>query len=140
MAKIVLGQRPKSFKRTIEFKQIDGTPGSIAVTFKYRTRKEFGDFADGIVASMKNEATAQLDEVRALAAAGQPVPELTQAVIIGRDLARDTKYVAGCVEGWNLDVPLSDAAIEQLADEVPAAIGAIALEYREAITEGRLGN
>jgi hypothetical protein len=140
MAKIILGQRPKSFKRTVKFDQIDGEPGSIEVTFRYRTRKEFGAFADEIVASMKAEAESQLDEVRALAKAGKTIPELTQGAIIGRDLARDVKYVAGCIEGWNLEVPLSPEVIEQLADEVPAAIGAIALMYREASIEGRLGN
>jgi hypothetical protein len=140
MAKIILGQRPKGFKRTVNFKQVDGEPGSIEVTFKYRTRKEFGAFADEIVASMDAERAAQLDEIRTLAAAGEQIPPLTQSAIIEHDLARDVKYVAGCIEGWNLAVPLSSEAIEQLADEVPAAIGAIALMYREASIEGRLGN
>lgn len=140
MAKIILGKRPTNFKRTVTFNQVDGTPGTIDVTFKYRTRKEFGAFADGIVASMKAEIEADLDRLRALGAAGQPIPELTQGAIIDRDLARDAKYVAGCIEGWNLDVELSPEAIAQLADEVPAAIGAICLAYREASTEGRLGN
>jgi hypothetical protein len=140
MAKIILGKRPQNFKRTVNFTQVDGTPGTMEVTFKYRTRKEFGDFADGIVDGMKAEAEAQLEAVRELAMAGKPIPELTQGDIIERDLARDAKYVAGCVDAWNLDVPLSDDAIAQLADEVPAAIGAIALAYREASIEGRLGN
>lgn len=140
MAKIILGKRPKNFTRTVKFNQVDGTPGSIDVTFKYRTRTEFGAFADGIVAEMKAEVEADLERLRALNAAGQPIPELTQAGIIDRDLARDTKYVAGCIEGWNLDVELSPDAITQLADEVPAAISAICVMYREASTEGRLGN
>jgi hypothetical protein len=140
MTTIILGKRPQNFKRTVNFVQVDGTPGSIEVTFKYRTRTEFGAFADGVVDSMKAEAEAQLEAVRELAAAGKPIPELTQGAIIDRDLARDAKYVAGCVEGWNLGVALSKNAIVQLADEVPAAIGAIALMYREASIEGRLGN
>jgi hypothetical protein len=89
---------------------------------------------------MKAEVEADLDKVRAAIADGQSVPELSQGDIIDRDLARDAKYVAGCVEGWNLDVELSDDAIAQLADEVPAAIGAICQAYREASIEGRLGN
>lgn len=140
MPTIVLGNRPKNFKRTVNFVQVDGEPGSIVVTFKYRTRKEFGAFADGILDSMKAEAEAQIEEVRALALAGKQIPELTQAHIIERDLVRDAKYTAGCVEGWNLAVPLSGDAITQLADEVPAAISAIAQMYRDASLEGRLGN
>lgn len=140
MAKIILGKRPTTFMRTVKFNQVDGAPATIDVTFKYRTRKEFGVFADEIVAAMKAEIEADMEKLRALVAASQPIPELSQGDIIDRDLVRDVKYLAGCVDAWNLDVELSDATIQQLADEVPAAIGAICIAYREASVEGRLGN
>lgn len=44
------------------------------------------------------------------------------------------------VEGWNLDEPFALESVQQLADELPAAVAAIMDTYRSAITQGRLGN
>lgn len=140
MAKIILGQRPKSFKRTVNFKQIDGTPGTIEVDYTYRTRTEFGKFTDGIRAQVKAEDEVQLDKIKALAAQKQPIPELTQSEIVARENETNVRYVMGCIGGWNLDVPFDKAAVAQLADEVPAAVIGIIADYRDAITEGRTGN
>ena len=49
MAKVVLGARPKNFKRTVKFPMLDGTTGQIEMVFKYRTRKEFGEFIDALM-------------------------------------------------------------------------------------------
>jgi hypothetical protein len=140
MAKIILGQRPKSFKRTINFLQIDGSPGSMEVDYTYRTRSEFGKFADGIRAQVKADAEAELDKLKALADQKQPIPELTQSELVAHESTTNVRYVMGCIEGWNLDVPFDEAAVAQLADEVPAAVTAIIATYRDAITEGRSGN
>jgi hypothetical protein len=140
MAKIILGQRPKSFKRTVSFKQVDGSPGSIEVDYKYRTRSEFGEFADAVRAEIKAGDEALLEKLKKQASAGEAVKPLTQADILKQEDAINVRYVMGCIEGWNLDVPFDKAAVEQLADEVPAAITAIVAEYRDAITEGRSGN
>jgi hypothetical protein len=140
MAKIILGQRPKSFKRTVKFLQVDGSPGTIDVDYKYRTRTEFGEFADGIRAQMKAADEALLDQVKAQADAGEVIAPLSQATLIKSENETNVGYVMGCIEGWNLDVPFSQAAVEQLANEVPAAITAIIATYRDAITDGRLGN
>lgn len=140
MAKIILGKRPKSFPRTINFLQVDGSPGSMELTFKYRTRTEFGDFADEIRAGIDAKATAEMDRLKALAADGEPIPELTQAEMLRRETETNVGYIMGCVEGWNLDVEFDRSAVLQLADEVPAAIPEIIGGYRDACVEGRLGN
>lgn len=140
MAKIVLGQRPKSFKRTIKFDMLDGSAGSFTVDYKYRTRTEFGEFADSVRAQMKAADEALLDRVKAQATAGEEVAPLTQADLIRRENANNVAYVMSCIDGWDLDEPFSQAAVEQLADEVPAAVTAIIATYRDAITDGRLGN
>jgi hypothetical protein len=44
------------------------------------------------------------------------------------------------IDGWNLDEDLTRENVQQLADELPAAVNAIMETYRSAITEGRLGN
>lgn len=140
MAKIILGQRPKNFPHTVKFPQLSGEPGSMGVTYIYRTRSEFGDFADEIRAEVKAEVEADLAVMQDLHAKGQAIPELSQKEIIARQTKRDVLYVMRCIEGWDLAVPFDRAAVEQLADEVPAAITAICADYREAINEGRLGN
>jgi len=48
MAKIKLGSRPKSFKRTVKVPMLEGTEGTIEMIYKYRTRSEFGVFIDEI--------------------------------------------------------------------------------------------
>jgi hypothetical protein len=140
MAKIILGQPPKSFDRTVKFKQVDGKPGEIGITYKYRDRDQFGEFTDGIRADVKAKGEAELDQLRKIAEAGQPIPELTESQIIASQNDTNVRYIMGCVEGWNLDVPFDEAAVKQLVREVPAAIPAIIGEYRDAITEGRQGN
>ena len=137
MAKITLGQRPKNFTRTVRFTQVDGTPGQMDVTYIYRTRKEFGKFADGIRAQAKVGDETMIDKIKALAAEGKA---LSQEDILAQENAVNVSYVMGCIEGWNLDVEFSADAVAQLADEVPAAVSAIIADYRDAITEGRSGN
>jgi hypothetical protein len=140
MAKIALGQRPETFQHTVNFPMLDGKQGSIEVAYIYRTRTQFGEFADEIRSQVKAQYEADLDRIKAVAAKGEHVPELTQAEIISREGATNVDYVMRCVKGWNLDVPFDRAAVVQLADEVPAAVTAIIAAYRDAVTEGRLGN
>lgn len=140
MAKIILGNRPKSFARTVNFQQVDGSPGSIGLTFKYRTRTEFGDFVDQIRAEIDAKAATEMDQLKDLAAKKQPILELSQKEILRRETETNVGYIMGFVEGWDLDVAFDRAAVLQLGDEVPAAIPAIIDSYRDAIVDGRLGN
>jgi hypothetical protein len=140
MAKIILGQPPKSFERTVKFLQVDGTPGEIGVTYKYRDRDEFGKFTDGLRADVKAKGDSEMDKLKKFAETGEPIPELTESQIIAGQNETNVSYIMGCVDGWNLDVAFDRAAVAQLVREVPAAIPAIIGEYRDAITEGRAGN
>ena len=140
MAKIILGQPPQSFERTVKFLQVTGQPGQIGLTYKYRDRVQFGEFTDKIRADIKAEAEAEMDALKKLAESGQPMPELTESEILARQNKTNVRYITGCVEKWDLDVPFDEAAVAQLVVEVPAAIPAIIGEYRDAITEGRAGN
>lgn len=128
MAKIVLGARPKNFKRTISFPMLDGTTGSMEVTYKYRTRKEFGVFIDSILEAA-GEKTGQSEDEK-----------FSMAKLMEMTAGKNAEYVLQVVESWNLDADLSRESVEQLADELPAAVNTIMETYRLAITEGRLGN
>lgn len=128
MSKITLGKRPQNFKKVIKFPMLDGTTGSIQVTYKYRTRSEFGQFIDQMM--------ADAGAVRG----SDPDAEFSMAELMTKTAGANADYLLEVIEEWNLDEPLSKDAAQQLADEVPAAAMAIMETYRLAITEGRLGN
>jgi hypothetical protein len=48
MATVKLGSRPKSFARVVKFKDVDGTELTAPVTYKYRTRQEYGAWVDAL--------------------------------------------------------------------------------------------
>jgi hypothetical protein len=125
MAKIKLGNRPKSFKHAITTQLPDGSQGSIEVSYIYRTRTEFG---------------ALLDELRGAETApakGRSAPSL-KVQTEARD--SDVRFIMSIIDGWNLDVELSREAVEQLWDELPGVAAQILGDYSAAIFEGRLGN
>lgn len=127
MAKIKLGNRPQKFTRIVKFPMLEGGEGSIEVTYRYRTRSEFGAFIDKMMeAAGKQERSA--DE------------KFSMADLMEKTKGSNASYVLDVVEGWNLDEDLNKANVEQLADELPAAVNAIMETYRAAILDGRLGN
>ena len=128
MAKIKLGARPKNFKRVIKFPLLEGGEGAIEVVYKYRTRKEFGEFIDGLVDAAKVKVTPDEGETFSMAA------------FMEKTAGSNSEYILQVIEGWNLDEEFSASNVQQLADEFPAAANAIMETYRVAITEGRLGN
>jgi len=130
MAKISLGNRPKSFKRIIKVPMLEGGEGTIEVSFTYRTRTEFGAFVDALLKSAQVVPASESDEDVAFS--------LAQALERTRDTNAD--YILQIIDGWNLDEAFTRAAVVQLCDELPGAAQALINEYRAAITEGRLGN
>lgn len=120
MATIKLGARPKTIKHTVSFPMLDGTTGQIACEFKYRTRREFGEFVERMT--------------------GQVKPAEGVAAIHAAQVEQSAGYLAEVLEGWDLDTKLTKESLLQLVDELPAAANAIFDAYRGAIIEGRLGN
>lgn len=138
--KVKLGARPKSFNHTVSFPMVDGTVGCIEVAYRYRTRREFAAFIDDIQSTAKTQADAYAEKTKAQLEKTGTVDMPTQQELLEFGIASSVDYVMGAVEGWNLDEKFDRAAVEQLANEVPAAIPAILDAYRVAINEGRLGN
>lgn len=128
MATIKLGSRPKNFTAPVKFKLLDGTDAAIDVTFKYRTRTEFGAFLDEIYAE-NNVKPAETDDQQNL---------LERAYQAG--VENHAKQIMRAAESWNLDEPFTLDSVSALCDEFPSAALAIMETYRVAITEGRLGN
>lgn len=135
MAKITLGKRPKNFKKTISVQMLDGTTGTVECVFKYRTKKEYGEFIDGITEAAR--ATEKASEAKADDAEVKP---FSLADYLAKSVDAGADYILQILEGWNLDVELSKQSVEELGDEYPGAAAAIIETYRIAVTEGRLGN
>lgn len=129
MATVKLGNRPKSFTRKVSFEMLDGSIGKIEVTYKYRTKKEFGELYDAMMAKRTDLASEAAAPKQFL---------LANALASGSE--HDAAYLAELVEGWNIDQAPTHEAFVQLCNELPAASGAIINAYRDAIVEGRLGN
>ena len=136
MAKIKLGNRPKNFKRTISVQMLDGTTGTVECIFKYRTKREYGEFIDGITEAGRAAEKAK----EAAKVEGEEVKPFSLAEYLEKSVDAGSDYILSILEGWNLDVELSKEAVEDLANEYPGAAAAIIETYRAAITEGRLAN
>lgn len=127
--KITLGTRPKSFKHTVEVPLHEGTAGRIEVQFRYRTRTEFGKFIDQVLADAQVQRPA--DEADLAAAMQKAMADMN---------GRNAQYLLQVLDGWDLDMDLSLATVQQLCDELPAAAAKLMEDYRVACVEGRLGN
>lgn len=127
MAKIVLGNRPKSFKRVVKFQLLEGGEGAIECVYKYRTRSEFGEFIDRLMDAAGAKAKPEGEK-------------FSMAELMERTGGANADYIMDVLDGWNLEAELTKSNIQQLNDEYPAATAAIMETYRLACLEGRLGN
>jgi hypothetical protein len=134
MAKIKLGARPKSFARIVKFTDIDGTEMSAPVTYKYRTRKEYGAWHDTLPEYPQVAAETEKG------ADGKDKTVYRAETLIEKRSEWNANRILQCVESWGLDEEFNPANVRQLCDEMPACADAIANEYQAACIEGRLGN
>ena len=140
VSKLVLGKRPEHFVRPVSFPMLDGSTGTIEVKFIYRSRKEFAELADENQATIKAKADAEVARMKQVVAEGETPEEFKQSDLIAHQAEFNAAYLMQIVKGWNLDVPFNREAVDELVDNVPAAVNAINAAYREALLEGRLGN
>lgn len=130
MAKIALGARPKNFKTVVTIPMLEGGEGTIEVSYVYRTRTEFGKMIDDL-----------MDDAQVVpSGSGEDAQKFSLAEALEKTKDTNADYILKVADGWNLDVEFSRASVAQLCDELPAAAMAIMNTYRNAITEGKLGN
>ena len=135
-ARVTLGKRPETFTAFVSALLPEGGEGTIEVTYRYRTRKEFGELLDQRMA----QAEAADAERQADLAAGKDVPALTAGDVQQSMVCATVDHILEIATGWNLPEPFEREHVTQLADELPGLARAIIDRYREAIVEGRLGN
>lgn len=125
MAKIVLGARPKNIKKAIKVQLLDGSEGEIGLTFKYRTRTEYGAWIDSLMDGEKPTG----EEMK------MPWEKLANKTV-----EANAKYIMQAVDGWDLDIDFNIENVKEFCDEYPLACSTAMDTYRTAINEGRLGN
>ena len=130
MAKIKLGNRPKAFKHRIKITLPEGGEGSVEMLYKYKTRTEFGEFLDEVLA-----------EAKVVAASSSGVDmEASLKEALEKTVDQNADYILRIAEGWDLEYEFDRERIAQMCDELPGAALEIINAYRLACTEGRLGN
>ena len=128
MANIIkLGSRPKHFKEIeVAVTLPDGSEGVIPVTYKYKTKAEFGAWQDAII--KRRPEFDQGDEF-----------SWEKLYEQGGELSADR--LLDIVHAWGLDVPLSKESIIELEEDCGAgAIPALFEAFGRACREGKLGN
>lgn len=134
MAIVKLGKRPETFSHTCKFPMLEGGEGIVPVTYKYRTRKEFGAFWDKLTAS--TDAAAKSDKPDST----NPVEQFSLAEIYAKASVKNAQDVLQIITAWGLDEELNITNVQQLNDELPLAVATIVGDYYTAMTTGRLGN
>ena len=134
---IVLGRRPEAIKATVMAALPDGTEGAIEMTYRYRTRTEFGELID-----QRMEEARKADQVLQADGGGDdaPPPPFSVAELQSRTLQATTQHILDIATGWGLPEPFDAAHVQQLCNELPGMASAIVERYRAVILEGRLGN
>lgn len=132
MAKLKLGTPPKTFKNKVEIPLLEGGTAEITFDFKYRTRKEFGDFVDNFI----KEATKE-DKPKKKKDADR---ESVLSDILASEDEANAQYILQVAEGWDLDDPFTEDSIKQLINEFPNSSTIISETYAQALTRGRLKN
>jgi len=139
--KFKLGNTPKNFKSNVEIVMIDGTVGEIEFSFIYRTRSQLAAMIDAEIA--KNAAAAKEAEAKAGKKPAKDAPAEPAKTIVemfAESAKGGAEHILKIADGWDLDVPFSEAALIQLDDENAGALAAIAGHYHRAVTESRAKN
>lgn len=125
--KIKPGNRPKTFKEIIVNVTLpDGEPGILPVTFKYKTKKEFGAWQDALLGKEK------LDK---------PKEEFSWEKFYQEAGDRTAEVLLEVIDAWGLDVELSKTSLLEIEADCGAGIFPAMLEaFGKACREGRLGN
>ena len=129
---VKVGKRPATFKPfPVKFELPDGGEGVINVTYKYRTKTEFGAFLDQLIASRQPAAEAPVTE---------PKEPFSWEKFYRENAEASADHLIDSIAEWDLEDKLSRSVLLQLGDECPACIAALMAAYGNACRDGRLGN
>jgi hypothetical protein len=137
MKKFVLTAPPETFKRDVIIDMHDGSQASLQIEFKYRSRSEYAQFIDSIIANAKKSAEAEKPKTEDESLQDK---ELTMQEILNQqgDLAIET--IMQIAVGWELSDKWNKKSLSELHDKFPGAFNAINNAYSASVVHGQLKN
>lgn len=126
MAKIVLGNRPETFKRKVKIQLIEGGEADIIVDFIYRDKVAYGQLLDEHAELRKQKAEGSED--------------FTFSSNAAQGVELDAAFILKIIKGWDLSDPLNEDNVKRLLIEFAGAGEAIVDSYRLACLEAKRGN
>lgn len=139
-ARVTLGKRPESFNATVSAPLPEGGEGLIEVSYRYRTRTEYGQLLDQRMQEAREADAVQEAAEKTAADRGQALPPFSAGDAEARKRDATARHVLDIATGWGLPEPFDLEHVTQLCDELPGMAAAIVDHYRQAIVEGRRGN
>lgn len=136
MAKIKLGNTPKTFKRTIDIINVHGATNQLEIIYKYRTRQQFADLIDEQIDKAEREAEKAKDDLQN---GIEPAKKSVAEILAEQDKA-GAEAVLKIAEGWDLDDEFTVENLIRLEDENPGSLFSITNVYRAAVSEARTKN
>lgn len=138
MAKVTLGNRPKSFPlKTVTAEMPEGGSGEIGIVFKYRTRSEYGEYSDAIFAAAQVQVpVSAADDTEQ----GKSAFNFSLAEALSKTSDKQVGFLLDAIDSWDLPHDFTRQNLAQLCDELPGLAIAVITKYREMCVEGRLGN
>ncbi len=135
-------QGPHTFTRSIRIPTGDGKPLTLDFDFLFRDRVEMAALLqkwDDAVEAARTKATADAQVPPTLGAEPAPRPDLRAATEEG--IASDVETLMDFITGWGISNHEFNADnLAKFVRRYPGAPLALVRDYREGMTQGRLGN
>lgn len=129
---IKLGKNPKTYKKEIPLINTEGATDILVITYKYRSRLEFGTLLDERAAAQKmREASAPEVDIKADPSAHDAISSA---------MKQAAELVLEIAEGWDVEDPFTLENLMQLECDFPGALADIQDTYQIATLEVRRKN
>jgi protoporphyrinogen oxidase len=140
--KIVLDldpQGPITFTRSVKIPTGDGKPLEIEFEFLFRDRIEMAELMQKWEDQVK--ATREAAKVAATQEVHPATPPIDVVASTHEGIASDVETLMDFITGWNVgNNPFNAESLAKFVRRYPGAPLALVRDYREGMTEGRLGN
>lgn len=135
-------QGPITFTRAIKIPTGDGKPLTVEFDFMFRDRVAMAELLqkwDAQVEKSREQVKAMVDaQTINEPAVGQERPDLKAATIEG--IASDVDTMMDFIVGWQLSAEFTRENLSKFITRYPGAPLTLVRDYREGMTQGRLGN
>lgn len=140
--KVTLGGNPKNFVKHVDIVLLDGTTDKLAITYIYRTRKQFAEMVDEVTAKLEGQIQ-ELTDAEAAARQADPAAPVKRQSTVEKFAQQDglqADQVLLVAEGWELADPFTRENLLELESKFPGSLQRINRVYTQAVSEARQKN